>query len=64
MDYTLLQELLAEEKVRDLKRIDAHRAEALALAPRSSFLRRVIASALVRVATALDSNVVRPAPSR
>ena len=63
MDYRVA-EILAEEKARDLKRVDTRRAEALEMAPRSSYLRSAMAAGLVRMATALDSNVVRPAPSR
>ena len=64
MDYTLLHEIIAEERVRDLTRVDTHRAEALELVPASKGLRGVAASLFLRLATALDGNVVRPATAR
>jgi hypothetical protein len=64
MDYTLLQEILAEEKTRDLTRIDAHRAEALEMTPHAVGIRALVAGALLRLATALDSSIVRPATAR
>jgi hypothetical protein len=63
MDYRLA-EILAAEKARDFTRVDPRRATAIELALRPGGLRGLMASALVRVATTLDSNVVRPAASR
>ncbi|MDE3096800.1 MAG: hypothetical protein KGK07_12505 [Chloroflexota bacterium] len=54
MEYTLLNELMAIMRLRELERIDLRRiAEAEALAPRAG-LRQTLASALVRVGVSLD----------